>query len=245
MAEPAGNGAHVIPALGLYLLGALRDTEVAAVEDHLFHCPRCLREADALGPAVEALTLMQADEALELLPETAPPPVPSKAAPHSPADRRPPNRPDPRASRHRRRALIAIGGLASVVVLTIGMALGLALGHGGGGAAGGTPTGISMAAAAADNTTGATLSVVVTAAVDGGTTVHATVSGLRDGERYELVAVTVDGTTSVVSVWLGATGARDLADDIPVAPTQLAFFAIARGDGTPVVSAYLPRPTPS
>ena len=41
----------------MYLLGAHEDADRAAVEAHLAGCARCLREADALGPTVDALIM--------------------------------------------------------------------------------------------------------------------------------------------------------------------------------------------
>ncbi|HKS98412.1 MAG TPA: hypothetical protein VJT31_02690 [Rugosimonospora sp.] len=224
----------------MYLLGGVHGEDRAAVEDHLVHCAWCLREADLLGPAVEALAALDPEDAARLL---AGRDVASDAPPARPrrSERR---RPDPWVPRYRHRMLLAVAAIGLVVVLTTGTALGIALGRGGD--AGGTGrAGAAVAVATTDRTAGATLSVIVTSTQTRTATVHATVTGLHDGERYQLIAVTVDGVPIPVTDWRGTAGTRDLTEDIPAAASTLAFFAVARADGTSVVSAYLPQPAHS
>src|SRR5947207_1554857 len=65
--------------------------------------------------------------------------------------------------RRRARMLLGIGALAVVVVLSVGVVLGSLLG----GSAGSGPTSITLAATAADEASGATLSVSVSSQRDG------------------------------------------------------------------------------
>jgi hypothetical protein len=136
---------------------------------------------------------------------------------------------------------LTLGGLAVVVVLSIGVVVGLLLG-GGGGPGNGQPVRVTLAATAADPATGASMSVVVISHGNA-VTVRATIAGLRAGVRYQLYAVTSDGQTSVVRVWIGAEGAQDVSGDLSVRADRLAFFSVTTTDGAPVVSAFLnPRP---
>ena len=115
-------------------------------------------------------------------------------------------------------------------------ALGVALG----GPSGNSPTNIRLdaTASAEDDTSGASLSVYVSGDQHL-VTVRATVSGLHDGGRYRLYAVTSDGRTWVVDEWLGSTGAQNLSGTVSVPVNTLAFFTVTEVDGGTVVSAYL------
>jgi hypothetical protein len=134
--------------------------------------------------------------------------------------------------------LLGIGALAVVVVLSVGVVLGSLLG----GSAGSGPTSITLAATAADEASGATLSVSVSSQ-RAGVAVRASVSGLVEGGRYELYAVDRAGRTFVVSTWIGSSGVREVTGSAPVVLDDLTFFTVTRGDGTPVVSAYLHGPS--
>jgi hypothetical protein len=134
--------------------------------------------------------------------------------------------------------LVSVGALAVVVVLSIGVLLGSSLG----GSGGPGPADVTLAATAADAVSGAELSVSVTGQ-RGGVSVRATVSGLVAGGRYQLYAVDRAGRTLVVAGWIGSSGAREVTGSLPVALEDLSFFTVTRGDGTPVVSAYLHHPS--
>lgn len=57
----AGSGSedsHVRAALGLYLLGALKNDECERVERHLAQCADCCMEAYDLGATVEPLAMV-------------------------------------------------------------------------------------------------------------------------------------------------------------------------------------------
>jgi Putative zinc-finger len=253
IAEP-----HIRESLGLYVLGALGD-ESDRVEQHLLGCPACQHDFDELTEAVAALTVLTPEDRRAILAEFGGP-VPEPPGPDAPArppvraprpdrrspgERRGPRRPTwlPARLRQRRtRLLLSIGGLAAVVVLSIGVVLGSTLG----GPDGSGPTSVTLAATAADRVSGATLSVSVTGDRSG-VTVRATVTGLVEGARYELYAVDRHGRTSVVSTWIGSSGVREVTGSVPVAPDDLSFFTVTQGDGSPVVSAYLHHPsaTPS
>ena len=254
VAEP-----HVRESLGLYVLGALGDDESDRVEHHLLGCLTCQHELDELSDALTALTVLTAQDRRKILakfgtpvPEPAGRPARARRTVRAAgADRwRPGGRSGPgrrtwlpaRLRQRRTRMLLSIGGLAAVVVLSIGMVLGSTLG----GSNGPGPTSVTLAATAADRVSGATLSVSVTGDRKG-VTVRATVTGLVEGARYHLYAVDRVGGTSVVSTWIGSSAVREVTGSLPVALDDLSFFTVTQGDGTPVVSAYLHHPstTPS
>ncbi len=250
VAEP-----HIRESLGLYVLGALADDESDRVEQHLLGCPVCQRELDDLSEASAALTVLTAEDRRAIVEQFGPSapgpgPVRPSAQRTEPGTRTDSRRPgDARRSgrrsglpvrlrRRRTRLLLSIGGLAALVVLSIGVVLGSALV----GSNGTGPTGITLAATAADRVSGASLSVSVTGD-HGGVTIRATVTGLVEGSRYELYAVDSDGKTWVVSTWIGSSGVRELTGSLPVPVSRLSFFTVVQGEGTTVVSAYLHGPS--
>ncbi|GAA4215745.1 hypothetical protein GCM10022220_44790 [Actinocatenispora rupis] len=148
-----------------------------------------------------------------------------------------PVRPGRSRPRRRTRGLVGIGSLVVVVLASAGIFVGLAVD-------GGRPdpprrTAISLAATAA-TTTGATLSAVAVAHGDG-ITVRASVSGLRSDTHYQLYVVAASGATHVVATWAGSSRPREITGEAPLAVSDLVFFTVARADGTPVVSAAVPR----
>ncbi|HEY3505722.1 MAG TPA: zf-HC2 domain-containing protein [Actinocatenispora sp.] len=164
--------------------------------------------------------------------------VRSAAPATRPASRRPRSvRPGRSRPRRRTRGLVGIGSLVLVVLVSAGIFVGVAVS--------GRHTdpqrhvAISLAATAA-TTTGATLSAVAVSHGDG-ITVRAAVGGLRPGTRYQLVVVAADGDSHVVATWTASGQAREVTGEAPVAVSELAFFTVARADGTPVVSAAVPR----
>lgn len=235
---------HVQLSLGLYLLGALDATERVAVERHLAGCAACRAESEELAGVAAAMALLSPEEGRQIAEEFGPRPPPPPAS-GRPGPARPPGRPTgstrPARSRPRRRTvgLLGIGGLALVVLVSAGIFVGLAVGPAGP-ATGPRPQVAISLAATADTTTGATLSVVAVGDPTG-VTVRATVSGLPAGTRYQLYLVTSDGTSRVVATWAGSGAPRQVTGDAPVAVADLSFFTVARADGTPVVTAAVPR----
>lgn len=67
MADDGDRPGSAHPPLGLYLLGADGDADRAAVEAHLAGCAGCLREAVALGAAIDGLILLDPQVAAALL----------------------------------------------------------------------------------------------------------------------------------------------------------------------------------
>jgi anti-sigma factor RsiW len=249
---------HLRESLGLYLLGALSGEEREAVERHLAGCLPCCVEANELGAAVDALALLPQRDVHELIAECgideSDAAVPARVGPvvsrgartgrtarlRRAALRRSvgePHAPVKRWAGSRRRAW-TIGACVLAVVLTAGVALGFALASGSDG--GRQPAGITLAATAtaADRASGATLSVFVTGD-ERHTDIRAVVSGLQDGQSYQLFVVTSRGRTIVVSQWPGSNRVREITGWVQAPADTLVFFTVATLGGSPVVSAYL------
>lgn len=241
---------HVRFSLGLYLLGSLGPEDREVIEHHLASCHECQAESDELGEVVAALALLSEEEGREVVEQFGVPLAAHTGATSTLTTRRPtltrhapPTRPaGRRTGRLRPRSLLGIAGLVVVVLLSAGVFLSLTLG--GTGRAPSTPVDIVLAAAAADTTTGAGLSVIATGH-DATVTVRATVTGLHHDTKYQLYLVTRDGTTRVLVTWVGSDAPQDVVGEAPVRIADLSFFTLTLSDGTAVVSAYLPRPTPS
>src|SRR5258706_6995573 len=69
VADSGGSDGHVREALGLYLLGALKDGARDRVERHLADCRGCCAEADELGAAVELLAMTAERDVREVVAE--------------------------------------------------------------------------------------------------------------------------------------------------------------------------------
>jgi hypothetical protein len=250
--------------LTLYLLGALDDAEREAFEDHLAGCWSCLDEAAAIGPSIGGLAgLGDADwspaptEAVTPAPPAAGDPVPSasasaapkdavdatsagsvrpsgsrpsgsRAAGSRPAGGRPPSAAGPR--RRRRGLWVA----AAVVVLALA-----------GGAvavnewtAGPDPV---LTASGEAPGYGASLSVAVIAGEGGSATIRITATGLRQGIRYRLFAVTRDGVTHVVRDWTASSGPQEVAGETSLPIDELSFITVGLVDGSAIVTAPIAR----
>jgi anti-sigma factor RsiW len=227
---------HLRDSLGLYLLGSLGPRERAEVERHLATCPDCRRESDQLGEVVAALALLSEEEGREVAEEfgVRPADLPSGATGLEAATPPHPVLPvSPRRGPRRTRALLSIAALMLVVFVSVGIFVTV---YTTGDAS--TRVTLTVAATAADTSTGATVSVVASGH-DGRVTIRATVTGLHAGTAYQLYAVTSDGATHVVTSWTGSDAPQDVTGDLPVSPRQLSFFTVTLADSTPVVSAYL------
>nr|BFE59541.1 hypothetical protein GCM10020063_040670 [Dactylosporangium thailandense] len=262
MTDSAGDP-HVRLSLGAHLLGELAPPERDAVERHLATCPACRLEADELAVVLDALVLLTDEDSREVVaefgvlrPEAAtasaapaaaagpaePPQRPDRALkPARPAAGRPAARPSSARGRLHSRSRLGLAGLALVVVTSAVTFVTLGLS---GPSAPPDPVVITLAATAQNTATGAHLSVLATGH-DGRVTIHATVTGLHHDSRYQLYAVTSDGTTRVVAEWTGSDAAQQVSGAAPVTVAELSFFTVTLSDGTPVVSAYLPRPAPA
>ncbi|MEU5943721.1 zf-HC2 domain-containing protein [Micromonospora sp. NPDC047548] len=244
-----------------YLLGALDPAAEAAFEQHLGGCPTCQWECDALGPLVSGLSLLPDAEVAALLtadpavgqPATVSvsrqhgrPPAPTRrrdgaadiarrgpARAEAPIDAEGTDRPR-RTRRPGRLRRLAMGGIAVLIALAVGTAVGRAIRP----AESTQLTPVDSSVTVEGTAAAARLSVVI-AAKGHSTTITATVTGLEPSERYRLYAVTTDGHAHEVDEWTGSVGATDLTTELELSVADLAFFSVTRQDGTAVVAARL------
>ncbi|MEV4637754.1 zf-HC2 domain-containing protein [Actinoplanes sp. NPDC049548] len=233
---------HVTDLLGLYYMDALDRSQGDAVERHLQSCPQCRATAGETVETIAALELLSEDDRRFLAGARGDEParpsgrvvraVPATAA--GPDKGSPPGRRS-RMRNRRTAALVRAGAMLAVVLVVAGLALGALLRTPGGSA---TPT-TTVAATAADDRTGASLSVSATRSEDGSVTIRATVNGLKAGRGYRLDAVTTDGQALPVQTWTSDGKVQELGGDVPVPLDALSFFTVAQDGQAPVVSAYL------
>ncbi|MFI7602656.1 zf-HC2 domain-containing protein [Actinoplanes sp. NPDC049681] len=255
MADIAGDEQHVTDLLGLYYMDALDRSQGDAVERHLQSCPRCRSAADETIETIAALELLPEDDRRELLANfgalhrTGPPPArfarffgeprvdePDKGSPPGRSGpTAPPARRTFRMRNRRTAALLRNGVLLAVVLVVAGLAVGALLRT----PAGSSAPSTTVAATAADDRTGASLSVSATQPEDGVVTIRATVNGLRAGRGYQLHAVTTDGRTVPVLTWTSDGKVQELSGDVQVPLAALSLFTVVLAGEGPVVSAYL------
>ncbi|MEU7979334.1 zf-HC2 domain-containing protein [Micromonospora sp. NPDC049081] len=135
----------------------------------------------------------------------------------------------------RRRRMLFWGGVAAALVAVV-LAGGVAAvtGFGGHSAVVLTATGEAPAQ-------GVSLSVAITTDEGRGSTIRITATGLRQGLRYRLFAVTRDGVTHVVRDWTASTGPQEVTGELSLPVADLAFVTVGLVDGTAVVTAPISR----
>ncbi|MFY1635502.1 zf-HC2 domain-containing protein [Solwaraspora sp. WMMB335] len=230
-------------ALGLFQVGALPDDEVGAVERHLAICADCLAESDRVGEAVMMLALLSPADRDDLVAEFGSP----GAGPGTRGTRG--TRPNgsaggsvrPGRDRRRSRRLTLVGaGLAVVLALVVGVTIGQPMLARLSGAD--APT--TLVADAADRTTGATLSVTVTAS-GAEVELHATMTGLTVDEPYRLYVTDVDGRSWELASVTGVGRPQKMDTTCPVPIDRLVRFSITASDGSLAVTASVQLHPPS
>ncbi|MBX7265052.1 zf-HC2 domain-containing protein [Micromonospora sp. Llam7] len=92
---------------------------------------------------------------------------------------------------------------------------------------------------------GASLSVAITVGDGGSATIRITATGLRQGLRYRLFAVTRDGATHVVRDWTASSGPQEVAGETSLPIDELSFITVGLVDGSAIVTAPIAQdPTP-
>ena len=134
-----------------------------------------------------------------------------------------------------RRRPASLGMWVRVAVATVVVTLGSAIGIGIWLQSGNTAAAATLAGSATDTVTGAGMSLTVTPRPEG-SRVEATVTGVRPGVQYQLIAVTVEGRTDVVARWVASDISQVVQADLPVATYELAFFAVTQMNGSVIVS---------
>lgn len=215
---------HDHSSLGAYALGVLTPQEATEVEIHLRTCPDGRRE-------VAELVHMRA--ALDSVPPEAfidgPPPDGDLLLQRTVRRVRAEEARQPQV----RRRLAAIA--AAVVIVGGALVGGYVVGQG----SGEPPQAAGVPFEATDQSTGASMRVRVEP-LAGWVKVHATVAGVNQGEKCELVVIGKDGSRKVAGSWLVTEKARDTGTslDAPalVDPQDVRSVDVVTVDGRRLVS---------
>ncbi|MER5176963.1 zf-HC2 domain-containing protein [Streptomyces sp. NPDC002896] len=195
---------HDSALLGAYVLGALDEQEVRAVDEHVASCQRCREELDGLREMESALGEVPPEAFLDgppeggdlLLQRTLRQVRNERAG----------------VERRRRVVLAAVAAVAAAAVLGGGVLIGRGVGGGTTEVAGPDPSSTSAPATppagtkvgeGTSATTGSRMTVKVIPAADW-VRVNASVNGIPAGERCRLIVVAKDGSREVAGSWLVA-----------------------------------------
>ncbi|MFE7871698.1 zf-HC2 domain-containing protein [Micromonospora humida] len=135
----------------------------------------------------------------------------------------------------RRRRMVLWGGVAAALVAVV-LAGGIAAVTGFG-----DRSGVVLTATGEAPAEGVSLSVAITTDEGRGSTIRITATGLRQGLRYRLFAVTRDGVTHVVRDWTASTGPQEVTGELSLPVADLAFVTVGLVDGTAIVTAPISR----
>ncbi|MGC5031231.1 zf-HC2 domain-containing protein [Micromonospora sp. DT229] len=159
-------------------------------------------------------------------------PGPARPAGRRPAGRRTSGtRPGSTAGSWRRRRALWVGAAAVVLVLAGGV---VAVNQW-------TARPDPVLTATGEAPGGASLSVVITPGDQGSATIRITATGLRQGTRYRLFAVTRDGATHVVRDWTASSGPQEVAGETSLPVDELSFITVGLTDGSAIVTAPIAR----
>jgi len=154
--------------------------------------------------------------------------APAAVSPQAP-DGRPPS--TPFVSRRRR---LAISAAAVVVALVTAAGVVTTIERGDGGDR-------VLTASGEAPRYGASLSVSISTHDGGSSTIRITVTGLRQGIRYRLFAVTRDGATHVVRDWTASSGPQQVTAETSLPVDDLSFITVGLVDGAAIVTAPISR----
>jgi hypothetical protein len=220
---------HDHSSLGAYALGVLTPREATEVEAHLRACPEGRREVADLVNLRSALDTVPPEAFID-----GPPPggdlLLQRTLRRVRADEG--QQPAARPSMGRRLAAVA----AAVVIAGGAFAGGIAIGGGGDPATPG-PTGI--AASATDQASGATMDVKVEP-LAGWVKVHAKVSGIRQGEKCQLIVTAKNNEQRSAGSWLVTEKGEDAGTSLDgpalVDPKDVKSVDVITFDGRKLVS---------
>jgi hypothetical protein len=215
-------------SLGLLALGALPEDQESTVRQHLLTCAPCHATSVEFARVAGALSMVTGADARALVAEFGAVAPARRALSIRPLQLRRPS-----ATR------VGVGAALMCVALAVGLLIGVQLHP----VAPRPPTSVSLTVTGNNTATGVGLSAFVTGRGDG-VTINATVLGLPPGIGYQLYAVTTEGRTYVAGRWFGSQQVQTVTADLPVPASALAFFTVARLDGSPVVSAQIRHASP-
>lgn len=238
-------GEHDHGMLAARALDALTAEEEVALGEHLAQCPDCQREMAELNESVRLLDQLPPEALLD-----GAPPDGSLLLQRTLRQ----VRVESRAGRNRRRAILAVAGLALLAIGFVGGAVAFGGPETSGIAADPGPTtssaqptiepatdGVTVASAV-DGASGARMTVKVTPAV-GWVRVNAAVTGIAEGEVCRLWVVSHDGARSLAGSWLvseqGAADGTTLDGAAAVAPEDVAAIEVDNTAGEHFVTVPL------
>ncbi len=218
--------ADIRPLLGAAVLGLADPSERRAVETHVTSCSDCAAIRAELIPLPDLLGSVDASDVADDLP-----PLPAALLRRTldqvaEADRA-------AATRHRTRRLrlssaAAVASLAATAVIVLGPWNGTP--DTGGGAR-------RVVAAVSDPTTDIRGSFVITA-VDTGSQVRVSLSGVRPGERCRLLAVATSGEPEVAATWVARyDGTAVVTGNTGLAPTDITGLQVVTEQGRTLLRA--------
>ncbi|MGC5663353.1 zf-HC2 domain-containing protein [Micromonospora sp. WMMD723] len=156
-----------------------------------------------------------------------------------PGGDRPATAPGPGGTRpadpaRRRRTVLWAGVAAALVAVVLAGGIAAVTGFG-------DRSGVVLTATGEAPAEGVSLSVAITTDEGRGSTIRITATGLRQGLRYRLFAVTRDGVTHVVRDWTASTGPQEVTGELSLPVADLAFVTVGLVDGTAIVTAPISR----
>ncbi|KAK1177408.1 zf-HC2 domain-containing protein [Streptomyces sp. NBS 14/10] len=227
--------------LGAYVLGALDEQEVRAIDEHVASCRRCRDELDGLREMESALGEVPPEAFLDGPPDGGDLLL-QRTLRQARGERE-------GMERRQRVVLAAVAAVAAAAVLGGGVLIGR---HTGGQpteiaerpptstSAPATPPAGTKVASVTSAATGSRMTVRVTPAADW-VRINASVKGIPAGERCRLVVVSEDGSREVAGSWLvsGEKKGANLDGSAAVPAGQIAKVVVENDKGKEYVSAEL------
>ena len=208
-----------MPALGVYVLGAVDDGERARIEAHMDRCPECARELERLMPLPGHLALLTPGEFVSL-DHAAPPPAGLLTRLHA-------TQAVSRTRLRRQRVAVAVAAVALALA--------------GGVLASSRDAGAPVTqVAAADRATGVRAEVDF-AARPSGSALTLRMRGAAPGQQCRLVVLGRDGRRDVAATWTATyTGTADITGSTAIPKADVAAIDVVTSAGRRLV--HLPVP---
>ncbi|WP_369036668.1 MULTISPECIES: anti-sigma factor family protein [Streptomyces] len=226
---------HDSELLGAYVLGALVEQEVLAVDEHVASCQKCRDELDGLRELESALGEVPPEAFLDGPPEDGDLML-QRTLRQARGER-------DGAERRRWSAMAAVAAVVAAAVLGGGVLIGQSSGDENVDALPAptsTPVAGTKVASGTSAETGSTMAVRVTPAADW-VRINAAVKGIPAGELCRLIVVTKDGSREVAGSWLTADEAKgaDLDGSAAVPIDEIAEIRVENDKGTEYVNARI------
>lgn len=230
---------HDSELLGAYVLGALDEQEVLAVDEHVASCQKCRDELDGLRELESALGEVPPEAFLDGPPEDGDL-ILQRTLRQARGER-------DSAERRRWSAMAAVAAVAAAAVLGGGVLIGQSSGDENVDALPSatprptsTPVAGTKVASATSAETGSTMAVRVTPAADW-VRVNAAVKGIPAGELCRLIVVTKDGGREVAGSWLTADEEKgaNLDGSAAVPIDEIAEIRVENDKGKEYVTARI------